>query len=71
MFHSRLAVSHSSRYLLSAGWLWQPWSCVMVYDLIAALDNPARLDSCGDAFDMRGLIGAEIAAPALQAMMSS
>ena len=60
VFHSRLAVSQSSRYLLSAGWVWQPWSCVMVYDLIAALDNPARLDSYGDTFDMRGLIQAEI-----------
>jgi hypothetical protein len=56
VFHSRLAVSKSSRYLLSAGWIWQPWSCLMVYDLVAALDNPSRLDSYGDVFDMRGLI---------------
>jgi hypothetical protein len=60
VFHSRLAVSKSSRYLLSAGWVWQPWSCLMVYDLAAALDNPNRLDSYGDVFDMRGLIQAEI-----------
>jgi hypothetical protein len=32
----------------------------MVYDLVAALDNPRRLDSYGDVFDMRGLIQAEI-----------
>ena len=32
----------------------------MVYDLEAALDEPARLDSYGDVFDMRGLIQAEI-----------
>ena len=60
VFHSRLAVSQSGRYLLSAGWVWQPWSCLMVYDLIAALDNPSRLDSYGDVLDMRGLIQAEI-----------
>ena len=54
VFHSRLAVSASGRYLLSAGWVWQPWSCLMVYDQHAALEDPARLDSPGDVFNVRG-----------------
>lgn len=60
LFHSRLAVSPSGRYLLSAGWLWHPWGCLMVYDLPAALEDPTRLDSYGDVFDMRGLVQAEV-----------
>jgi hypothetical protein len=60
VFHSRLCVSRSGRYLLSAGWLWQPWGCLMVYDLPRALDDPTTLDGYGDVFDIRGLIQAEI-----------
>jgi hypothetical protein len=60
VFHSRLAVSGSGRYLLSAGWIWHPWGCLMVYDLPGALADPARLDSYGDVFDLRGLIQAEV-----------
>jgi len=56
VFHSRLAVSDSGRYLLSAGWIWHPWSCLMVHDLAGALADPTRLDSYGDVFDLRGLI---------------
>lgn len=71
VFHSRLAVSVSGRYLLSAGWVWQPWSCVMVYDLLAALEDPARLDSLGDVFNMRGLIQAEISGACFAFEMST
>lgn len=60
VFHSRLAVSTSGRYLLSAGWVWQPWGCLMVYDLPRALVSPQVLDTYGVVFDMRGLIQAEI-----------
>jgi hypothetical protein len=60
-FHSRLGVSSSGRYLLSAGWLWQPWGCVVVYDLERALADARVLDPVrGGVFDMRGLVGAEI-----------
>jgi hypothetical protein len=61
-FHSRLAVSSSGRYLLSAGWAWQPWGCVMVYDLLRALAHPATLDDVrsGELFRMFGLVQAEI-----------
>jgi hypothetical protein len=41
---SRLAVSPSGRYLLSAGWVWQPLGCLHVYDLPAALHQPETLD---------------------------
>lgn len=44
-FHSRLAVSPGGRGLLSAGWVWQPWSAVVCYDLDEALRSPAVLDS--------------------------
>lgn len=60
-FHSRLAVSSSGRYLLSAGWVWHPWGCLAVYDLKRALADPATLDSHGDVFDLRGLVQAEVA----------
>jgi hypothetical protein len=60
-FHSRLAVSPSGRYLLSAGWVWHPWGCLAVFDLHAALADPRTLDSGeGDLFGMRGVVQAEI-----------
>lgn len=60
IFHSRLAVSPSGRYLLSAGWVWHPWGCLAVFDLHRALTRPHTLDSPGDVFDLRGLIQAEV-----------
>ncbi|KAA2262720.1 hypothetical protein F0L68_12575 [Solihabitans fulvus] len=60
VFHSRLAVSASGRYLLSAGWLWHPWSCVMVYDLHRALTQPDALDSPDDGLNPQRLPGAEV-----------
>ncbi|WP_410664987.1 hypothetical protein [Amycolatopsis sp. lyj-84] len=47
-FHSRLAVSSSGRYLLSAGWAWHPVDCVMTFDLRRALTDPGVLDSTDD-----------------------
>jgi hypothetical protein len=50
-FHSRLAVSSSGRYLLSAGWVWQPWGCLVVHDLRRALSDARVLDPVhGDVF---------------------
>lgn len=60
-FHSRLAVSPSGRYLLSAGWVWHPWCSAAVYDLEKALTEPTTLDSVGDVFTQIGLVQAEVA----------
>jgi hypothetical protein len=43
-FHSRLAVSPNGRYLLSAGWVWHPWSGVVFYDLDEVLRRPEVLN---------------------------
>lgn len=60
-FYSRLAVSPSGRYLLSAGWVWHPWECLAVYDLPAALTDPTTLDAHHGVFDLHGLVQAEVA----------
>ncbi|MFD0207149.1 MULTISPECIES: hypothetical protein [Saccharothrix] len=60
VFHSRLAVSRSGRYLLSAGWVWHPWDCVAVYDLHRALADATTLDSWHGTFDMPREVGAEV-----------
>lgn len=61
-FHSRLAVSPSGRYLLSAGWVWSPYSCLAVYDLHRALVTPAALDrwTSDDVCDGREFLDAEV-----------
>lgn len=43
-FHSRLASSPSGKRLLSAGWVWHPWSAVDCFDVEQALADPSRLD---------------------------
>ncbi len=45
IFHSRLCLSPSSKFLLSRGWVWQPWDVAEVYDLEACLQNPHLLDA--------------------------
>lgn len=58
----------AGRYLLSAGWLWHPWGCLVVYDLRRALSDARVLDPVrSDVFDMRGLVGAEISGPCFSA----
>lgn len=52
-FHSRLAVSASGRYLLSAGWLWHPLDSLAVFDLHEALAEPASLDVSGGLFKIQ------------------
>jgi hypothetical protein len=47
VFHSRLEISPDGRRLLSAGWFWHPYGVVAVYDLEAALQDPAALDGDG------------------------
>ncbi len=46
-FHGRLAASSDGRYLLSAGWAWQPYDDILVFDLDEALAEPSHLDSKG------------------------
>ena len=60
IFHSRLAVSASGRYLLSAGWVWHPWDVVVVFDLHAALATPSELDSAFGPFELGNLSNTEI-----------
>ncbi|MGE0785258.1 MAG: hypothetical protein AB7S26_06190 [Sandaracinaceae bacterium] len=43
-FQSRLEVSPGGKRLLSAGWVWHPWSAVALYDVDAALRDPTTLD---------------------------
>src|SRR5262249_23605303 len=43
-FHSRLAASPHGKRLLSAGWVWQPWSAVVSFDVTRARAEPDHLD---------------------------
>ena len=43
-FHSRLRISSDGRWLLSAGWIWHPFSMVSVFDLEVAMKKPNMLD---------------------------
>jgi hypothetical protein len=43
-FQSRLRLSPDGRHLLSAGWIWQPFDVVALYDLMQALQDPTVLD---------------------------
>jgi hypothetical protein len=47
VFHSRLQFSPDGRYLLSAGWVWQPVDVACVYDVAHALEHPESLDGPG------------------------
>jgi hypothetical protein len=47
-FHSRLAGSPNGKRLLSAGWVWHPWSAVVSFDVARALADPHHLDSGDD-----------------------
>ena len=46
-FHSRLQISSDGRYLLSAGWVWHPWSSLKLFDLTQAIRDPQTLDGPG------------------------
>lgn len=43
-FHSRLIVSPGGKRMLSAGWVWHPWSSVVTFDVARALTDPEQLD---------------------------
>lgn len=44
-FYSRLSTNQSQTHLMSAGWVWQPWDTVRLFDIEAVLENPTLLDS--------------------------
>jgi len=46
-FHSWMSVGPKAKYLLSVGWVWQPWSTAMLYDFEAALMDATVLDGPG------------------------
>ena len=48
-FHSRLMVSPSRRWLVSAGWVWHPWEMVAIFDLRAAVKDVSTLDRTSDS----------------------
>jgi hypothetical protein len=43
-FHSRLEVSPSGRFLLSAGWILHPLNDIQIFDVESAISNPGLLD---------------------------
>jgi hypothetical protein len=43
-FHSRLQISPSGEYLLSAGWVWHPIDVVHLFSIREALKSPDHLD---------------------------
>jgi hypothetical protein len=51
VFHSRLDASVNGRWLLSNGWVWQPWRVVCVYEVARALEEPAYLSTEGEKVD--------------------
>ena len=46
-FFSRFEVSPNGQFLVSAGWVWHPFSIHTVFDLQEALKDPAHLDRWG------------------------
>jgi hypothetical protein len=48
MFHSRLAANSAGNRILSAGWFWQPFDTVWVYDLKPTADGCFALESCDE-----------------------
>lgn len=43
-FHSRLRVNPDASLLLSAGWVWHPWSDFALFDVGAAILDSSKLD---------------------------
>jgi hypothetical protein len=52
VFHSRLQASVDGRWLLSNGWVWQPWRVACVYDVARALEQPTYLSTDGEKLDL-------------------
>jgi hypothetical protein len=43
-FHSRLMSSGDGRWLVSAGWVWQPFDCIAYFDIVSVLNDATFLD---------------------------
>lgn len=43
-FHSRLEISPDNKYLLSKGWVWQPFDYISLFDIEECMHNPYKLD---------------------------
>src|SRR5207249_871042 len=43
-FHSRLTANSAGTYLMSAGWVWQPYDVIQIFDLARAIKDPSSLD---------------------------
>lgn len=44
-FHGRLEISPSGRWLMSHGWIWHPYSDIMLIDLDIVREDPSKLNS--------------------------
>ena len=64
VFHGRLAASQDGRWLLSNGWVWQPYNVACVYDVARCLVEPAHLSTAGLTLDL-GPLEAEVDAATL------
>lgn len=63
IFHSRL--QSNGRWLLSNGWVWQPWNMIAVYDVAKALSEPAHLSGAGIELSLGSAFEGEVDAATL------
>lgn len=49
IFHSRFTTNTIGSYLVSAGWVWHPWSVFCLYNVQTVLQEPQELDGFGEA----------------------
>ena len=57
IFHGRLAASPNGRWLVSNGWVWQPWNVACVHDVERCLAEPPYLSTAGLMLDLGPLEG--------------
>jgi hypothetical protein len=50
IFHSRLEISYSGKYLMSKGWVWHPVDVVNVFRIDDCFSNPLLLDKTDYSF---------------------
>ncbi|MEU1478589.1 hypothetical protein [Streptomyces sp. NPDC005760] len=61
VFHSRLSLSPDGRFLLSVGWIWQPFGIALVYDTALAPADANSLDGEG-LLPAMAVMGGEVTA---------
>lgn len=62
-FHSRLSSNPSGTRFMSAGWIWHPIDCLLIFDVAEALRDGRVLDRL-QTFPIDAPIGAEVSAAA-------